>query len=158
VLKFWQSLRAVVEVVRDLPNVTPGNNPEGLTIAQIAGNRVIIDMGSGYYAMYAHLTPGSVQLHVGDYVRQGQKLGLLGNTGNSTAPHLHFQVMDRPSSLDDTSLPFVFDHMNLEGRVSLDLTALEENTDKKIAIPMDKNEAKPLTRAMPLSRDVVGFQ
>ena len=148
----------VVEVMRDLPNVTPGKNPEGLTIAQIAGNRVIIDMGSGHYAMYAHLAPGSVQLHVGDYVRQGQKLGLLGNTGNSSGPHLHFQVMDRPSSLDDTSLPFVFDHMNLEGRVSLDMTALDENTDKKIAMPMDKNEAKLLTRAMPLSRDVEGFQ
>ena len=148
----------VVEVVRDLPNVAPGKNPEGLTIAQIAGNRVIIDMGSGYYAMYAHLAPGSVQLHVGDHVRQGQKIGQLGNTGNSSAPHLHFQVMDRPSSLDDTSLPFVFDHMNLEGRVPLDLAAVDENTDNKIAIPMDKNEAKPLTRAMPLSRDVVGFQ
>jgi Peptidase family M23 len=148
----------VVEVVRDLPDVTPGRNPEGLTIAQIAGNRVIIDMGSGYYAMYAHLAPGSVQLHVGDSVRQGQKLGLLGNTGNSSGPHLHFQVMDRPSSLDDTSLPFVLDHMNLEGRVSLNLTALDENTDKKIAIPMDKKEATPLTRAMPLSRDVEGFQ
>jgi Peptidase family M23 len=147
----------VVEVVRDLPNVTPGKNPEGLTIAQIAGNRVIIDMGSGYYAMYAHLAPGSVQLHVGDYVRQGQKLGLLGNTGNSSAPHLHFQVMDRPSSLDDTSIPFVFDRMNLEGRVPLDLTALDENMDKKIAMPMDKKDAKPLTRAMPLSRDVVEF-
>ena len=148
----------VVEVMRNLPNVTPGKNPEGLTIAQIAGNRVIIDMGGGNYAMYAHLAPGSIQLHVGDYVRQGQKLGLLGNTGNSSAPHLHFQVMDRPSSLDDTSLPFVFDHMNFEGRVPLDLAVLDENTDKKIEIPMNKNEAKPLTRAMPLSRDVVGFE
>jgi hypothetical protein len=148
----------VVEVVRDLPNVTPGKNPEGLTIAQIAGNRVIVEIGSGYYVMYAHLAPGSIPVHVGDYVRQGQKLGLLGNTGNSSAPHLHFQVMDRPSSLDDTSLPFVFDHMNLEGRVPLDLEVLDDNTDKKIALPMDKNEAKPLTRAMPLSRDVVGFQ
>ncbi|HTF70426.1 MAG TPA: M23 family metallopeptidase [Edaphobacter sp.] len=148
----------VVEVMRDLPNVTPGKNPDGLTMAQIAGNRVIIDMGSGHYAMYAHLAPGSVQLNVGDYVRQGQKLGLLGNTGNSSAPHLHFQVMDRPSSLDDTSLPFVFDRMNLEGRVPLDLTVLDEDTDKKIAIPMDKKDAKPLTRAMPLSRDIVGFQ
>jgi hypothetical protein len=148
----------VVEVVRDLPNVTPGKNPEGLTIAQFAGNRVIIDMGSGHYAMYAHLAPGSVQLHVGDHVRKGQRLGLLGNTGNSSAPHLHFQVMDRPSSLDDTSLPFVFDHMNLEGRVPLDLTALDEDMDKKIAMPLDKKDAKPLTHAMPLSRDVVGFQ
>ena len=148
----------VVEVVRDLPNVTPGKNPEGLTIAQIAGNRVIIDMGSGYYAMYAHFAPGSITLHVGDHVQQGQKLGLLGNTGNSSAPHLHFQVMDRPSSLDDTSLPFVFEHMNLEGRVPLDLAVLDENTDKKIPLPVDRKEAKSLTRAMPLSRDVVEFQ
>jgi hypothetical protein len=148
----------VVEVVRDLPNVTPGKNPEGLSIPQIAGNRVIIDMGSGHYAMYAHLAPDSIQVNVGDHVQQGQKLGLLGNTGNSSAPHLHFQVMDRPSSLDDTSLPFVFDHMNLEGHVLLDLAVLDENTDKKIALPMDKKEAKPLTRVMPLSRDVVGFQ
>lgn len=147
----------VVEVVGDLPNVTPGKNPEGLMISQIAGNRVIIDMGSGHYAMYAHLAPGSIQVHIGDYVRQGQKLGLLGNTGNSSAPHLHFQVMDRPSSLDDTSLPFVFDHMKLEGRVPLDLGVLDENTDKKIAIPIDKSEAKPLIRTMPLSRDVLEF-
>jgi hypothetical protein len=147
----------VVEVVRDLPDATPGKNPEGLTIAQIAGNRVIIDMGSGRYAMYAHLAPGSVQLHVGDHVRRGQKLGLLGNTGNSSAPHLHFQVMDRPSSLDDTSLPFEFDQMHLEGRVPLDLSVLDENIDKKIAIPIDKKDARPLTRVMPLSRDVVGF-
>ena len=66
--------------------------------------------------------------------------------------------MDRPSSLDDTSLPFVFDHMNLEGRVPLDLAVLDENTDKRIAIPVDKNDTKRLTRAMPLSRDVLGFQ
>ena len=108
-----------------------------------------------HYAMHAHLALGSIQLHVGDYVRQGQKLGLLGNTGNSSAPHLHFQVMVRLSSLDDTSLRFVFDHMNLEGRVPLDLAVLDDNTDKKIAIPIDKNEAKSLTRMMPLSRVVV---
>jgi len=148
----------VVEVVRDLPNVPPGKNPEGLTIAQIAGNRVIIDMGSGHYAMYAHLAPGSIPVHVGDHVLQGQKIGLLGNTGNSSAPHLHFQVMDRPSSLDDTALPFVFDHMQLEGRVQLDLAALDDDTDKGIALPIDKKDAEPLTRAMPLSRDVVGFE
>jgi hypothetical protein len=147
----------VVEVLQNLPDVTPGKNPEGLTMGQIAGNHVIVDMGSGFYAMYAHLAPGSVQPHVGDYVRQGQKLGLLGNTGNSSAPHLHFQVMDRPSSLDDTSLPFVFDRMILEGRTPLDLSVLDENMDKKIAMPMDKKDAKPLTRVMPLSRDVVGF-
>ncbi len=147
----------VVEVMRDLPNVAPGKNPEGLTIAQIAGNRVIIDMGNGRYAMYAHLAPGSIPVKVGDRVQQGQKIGLLGNTGNSSAPHLHFQVMDHPSSLDDTSLPFVIDQMELEGRVELDLATLDSDTDKKIALPVNKKDAKPLSRAMPLSRDVVGF-
>jgi hypothetical protein len=48
--------------------------------------------------------------------------------------------------------------MNLEGRVPLDLAVLEENTDKKVALPIDKKDAKPLTNVMPLSRDVVQFQ
>lgn len=147
----------VVEVIRDLPNVAPGKNPEGLTMAQIAGNRVIVDMGTGHYAMYAHLAPGSIPLHVGDRVERGQKIGLLGNTGNSSAPHLHFQVMDVPSSLDDTSLPFVFDHMQLEGRVPANLDALDDDTMKRVALPMDKQDAKPLQGMMPLSRDVEGF-
>ena len=147
----------VVEVVRNLPNVPPGKNPEGLTMEQIAGNRVILDMGAGRYAMYAHLAPGSVQLHVGDRVQRGQRLGLLGNTGNTTAPHLHFQIMDRPSSLDDTSLPFVFDHMDLEGRVALDLETLDDNLSRKIPLQVNTKDAKPLTNTMPLSGDVVRF-
>jgi len=147
----------VVEVVRDLPNVAPGKNPEGLTIPQIAGNRVIIDMGYGRYAMYAHLAPNTIDVRVGDYVRQGQKLGLLGNTGNSSAPHLHFQVMDRPSSLDATSLPFVIDRMQLEGRIQMNLQALDDATMKKEAMPTDKAGAPTLVRTMPLSRDVIDF-
>ena len=147
----------VVEVVRNLPNVPPGKNPDGLTMEQIAGNRVILDMGQGRYAMYAHLAPGSVQLHVGDRVQRGQRLGLLGNTGNTTAPHLHFQIMDRPSSLDDTSLPFVFDRMDVKRRVPLDLTQLEDYMDRKIPMPMDTKDAAPRASEMPLSGDVVEF-
>jgi hypothetical protein len=147
----------VVEVMRDMPNVAPGKNPEGLTMAQIAGNRVIVDMGTGHYAMYAHLAPNSATVHVGDHVERGQKLGLLGNSGNTTAPHLHFQVMNTPSSLDDTSLPFVFDHMQLEGRVMSALGALDDETIQGVKLPMDKKDARPLERMMPLSRDVVDF-
>ena len=148
----------VVEIVRDLPNVPPGKNPEGLTIPQIAGNRVIVDMGAGRYAGYFHLAPNSLTVHVGDHVERGQKLGLLGNTGNSSAPHLHFQIMDRPSSLDDTSLPFVFDHMQLEGRVTANLGDIDDDTINKVALPIDKKDAKPIERMMPLSRDIVGFE
>ncbi len=145
------------EVVRDLPNVAPGKNPEGLKISEIGGNRVIVDMGYGHYAMYAHLAPGSATVHVGHYVQQGQKLGLLGNTGNSSGPHLHFQVMDRPSSLDATSLPFVIDRMQLEGRIQMNLQALDDASMKKETLPMDRAGAATLVWTMPLSRDVIDF-
>jgi murein DD-endopeptidase MepM/ murein hydrolase activator NlpD len=90
-------------------------------------------------------------------VRQGEKIGLLGNTGNTDAPHLHFQIMDRPSSLDGSALPFVFDRMRLEGRIPLDLQELEDVMKKADPVPIDRTGAKGLTRAMPLSLDVLTF-
>jgi murein DD-endopeptidase MepM/ murein hydrolase activator NlpD len=98
----------VVEAMRDLSDQPPGAAPRSLTIPEVAGNHVILDLGGGRYAMYAHLAPGSVTVHVGDHVRAGNKLGLLGNSGNTSGPHLHLQISDRPSTLDTTSLPFVF--------------------------------------------------
>jgi Peptidase family M23 len=151
----------VVEVVRDIPDGEPGTLPSGLTMGQVGGNRVIIDMGHNHYAEYEHLVKDSPTVHVGDYVRQGEKIGLLGNTGNSDAPHLHFQIMDRPSSLDGSALPFVFDRMRLEGRIPLSLLALDDAMTKNSEdspIPVDKKDAKTLTREMPLSLDVLDFE
>jgi hypothetical protein len=149
----------VVEVVRDLPNEPPGKSPDNLTIPQIAGNRVILDLGYGRYVMYAHLVPNSIPVHVGDYVRQGEKIGLLGNSGNTDAPHLHFQVMDRPSSLDATSLPFVFDAMQLQGRINMNLDDLDNTVIHKAAdVPINSMEDKTLTRTMPLSLDITSFK
>ena len=118
---------------------------------------MILDLGGGRYAMYAHLAPRSVTVHVGDRVRTGDKLGLLGNSGNTTGPHLHFQIGDRPSILDTTSLPFVFESMVLEGRTSTNLEEIESDSIKGIALPVDSKGAKPLRHTMPLSRDVISF-
>lgn len=148
----------VLEVMRDLPDEPPGRAPANLTIDQIAGNHVILDLGGGRYAMYAHIAPGSITVHVGDHVRSGQKLGLLGNSGNTTGPHLHFQISDRPSTLDTTSLPYVFENMLLEGRTSLNLDDIENYSIKGTALPMASKGAKRLTRVMPLSRDVIAFE
>ena len=77
----------VVEVVRDLPNEPPGKSPDNLTIPQIAGNRVILDLGYGRYVMYAHLIPNSIPLHVGDSRATGRKdwpVGKLGKHGRTT--------------------------------------------------------------------------
>jgi hypothetical protein len=147
----------VVEAMRDLPDQPPGAAPRSLTIPEIAGNHVILDLGGGRYAMYAHLAPGSVTVHVGDHVRAGDKLGLLGNSGNTTGPHLHFQISDRPSTLDTTSLPFVFAAMELQSVVSVNMDDIEEYSIKGTALPMDRKVAKPLKGTMPLSRDVIKF-
>ena len=53
------------------------------------------------------LQPGSLRVKAGQRVRRGDVLGLLGNSGNSTGPHLHFQVMDGPSPLGAEGLPYV---------------------------------------------------
>jgi Peptidase family M23 len=147
----------VVEAMRDLADVPPGKQPEGLTFGQIGGNRVVLDLGGGRYAMYAHMAPQSLTVHVGDHVKAGQKIGLLGNTGNTTGPHLHFQISDQPSLLDATSLPFVFESMKLEGRTSANLDDMDTLTIAGTPLPMETKTAKKLTRMMPLSRDILTF-
>jgi hypothetical protein len=148
----------VVETMRDLPDQPPGVAPTNITVPEIAGNHVILDLGGGRYAMYAHLAPHSVTVHVGDHVRAGDKLGLLGNSGNTTGPHLHFQISDRPSTLDTTSLPFVFDTMVLESRTSANLVEIDDFSIKGIALPMTPKAARTLKLTMPLSRDIIRFQ
>jgi hypothetical protein len=148
----------VVEVMDNLDDEPAGKSPTNLTIEQIAGNRVILDLGQSRYAEYDHLAPHSATVKVGDYVRQGQKIGVLGNTGNSTGPHLHFQLMDRPSTLDGSALPFVFDKMQLQGHITVNIDELDEWSDQTKPVPVDTKDAKPLVRTMPLTLDVVSLQ
>jgi hypothetical protein len=84
-----------------------------ITLETVGGNHVILDVGGGYYAFYAHLVPGSVKVKVGDRVKKGQQVGLLGNSGNSTAPHLHFHMGDKTSPLGSEGLPFLWDKFEL---------------------------------------------
>jgi hypothetical protein len=108
-----------VVFVRDgLPEDTPNEPPT--TIHQpldYGGNEVVLELAPGIYAFYAHLQPGSIRVQIGETVTKGQVLGLLGNTGNSTGPHLHFQLADGPDILTATSLPFVLDRWTLVGTV-----------------------------------------
>lgn len=61
----------------------------------LGGNYVILQCGD-YYPLYAHLKNGSVCVRPGDLVRSGDCLGVVGNSGSSLQPHLHFQVMNTP--------------------------------------------------------------
>jgi murein DD-endopeptidase MepM/ murein hydrolase activator NlpD len=77
---------------------------------------VIVDIGSGRYAFYAHLQPGSPRVKVGDRVRRGQVLGLVGNSGNSTEPHLHFHLSDGNSPLGSEGVPYGYETFEVVGR------------------------------------------
>ncbi|MFH8617842.1 M23 family metallopeptidase [Streptomyces sp. NPDC017979] len=72
----------------------------------VFGNRVILDLGDGTHAAYAHLKRGSLRVRAGDRVTAGQQLAECGNSGNSSEPHLHFQLMAGPDVDTARGLPF----------------------------------------------------
>ncbi len=76
-------------------------------VRRLVGNHVIVRSDEGC-AVYAHLAPGSVAVAAGQTVRRGDVLGRVGSTGNSTAPHLHFQLMDGVDPLSAKPVPCVF--------------------------------------------------
>jgi hypothetical protein len=165
-LKSWHSYGAdvvaahggkVVQTVDSLPDQTPGAALPTPSLETAAGNSVIIDMGGGRYALYAHLQPHSLTVKPGDTVRTGQRLGALGSSGNSDAPHLHFQVMDRPSSLDAVGLPFVFAHMQHQARVKGTMDDMVKPAMAGQPIPLDTSGVRALDNRMPLSLEIVGF-
>jgi len=79
-----------------------------MTLVTAGGNYVALDIGYGRYALYGHLITGSIKVKKGDLVKRGQVLGRLGNSGNSTEPHLHFQIADAPSFLNANGLPYLY--------------------------------------------------
>jgi murein DD-endopeptidase MepM/ murein hydrolase activator NlpD len=78
----------------------------------------VLAIGHGHYVFYAHLKRGSVTVKPGQRVHRGEVLGELGNTGNTSAPHLHIQVMNGPSPLASDGLPYVIDRFELAGQVA----------------------------------------
>ncbi|MFA5012214.1 MAG: M23 family metallopeptidase [Ignavibacteria bacterium] len=76
-------------------------------IEEYAGNHIILKLDNGFYAVYAHCIPGSILFKKGERVKEGMPIALLGNSGNSTMPHLHFSVNDGPDFLMSASIPFV---------------------------------------------------
>jgi hypothetical protein len=105
----------VVLVIDGLPDQPPGKMPAGFAIGEADGNAVVLDLGRGRYANYAHLHAGSITVKVGDKVRRGQVIGHVGNSGNTLAPHLHFHVMDSPSALASNGLPYAIDAFTVTG-------------------------------------------
>ena len=147
----------VTSVTDGLAEQTPGTFPTAIPLAQADGNAVVLDLGEGRFAVYAHLKPGSIRVRTGDRVTRGQVLGLVGNSGNTVAPHLHFHVMDGASPLDSNGLPYEIDKYEVVGRspstVAFD-TAEERGTPLAVT-PV--TPAKPVRSALPLDQTIVRF-
>lgn len=111
----------VVETINDLDDQKPGTlpDPRTINIRNVDGNHVVLELGDGVFAFYAHLQKGSVTVTEGSQVKRGQVLGNLGNTGNTSAPHLHFHLMEGPSVLGSNGIPYVIDAFDLAGQVSV---------------------------------------
>ncbi|GMA15228.1 M23 family metallopeptidase (plasmid) [Deinococcus metallilatus] len=144
----------VLEAVDRYPDQVP-NHPRPVGIEEADGNHVILDLGGGRFAFYAHLKPGSVGVRAGQTVRRGQMIAQVGNSGSSSGPHLHFQVMDRPSALAADGLPYVFDCYEISGRTPpLDVLL---QSDPRTPVPVDPQTAGPQRASLPLGRDVLTF-
>ena len=90
------------------------------------GNTITIKHDDGYYSFYAHLLKDSMKVKEGDRVKAGDEIALLGNSGNSTGPHLHFHMTSGPGTLGADGIPYVFDKFTLVGKTS-DMDACLKN-------------------------------
>jgi hypothetical protein len=156
---------AVVASITDgAPEQTPGQYPTNISPAAADGNSVILDLGQHRYALYAHLQPGSIKVRPGDHVKLGQVLGLVGDSGNSVVPHLHFQVSNRPSSMASNGLPYEIREFQITGHV-----AGTEASDKTAAFDKSESDGTPLLvspitppetvkGALPLDQSIISFK
>ncbi len=104
----------VVMVVDGIPDNQLPTETENRVF--VAGNHVVIDLGQKEFALFMHLIPGSIRVKVGDRVQPGQVIGKIGNSGNSSAPHLHFQLSDGPYIWRDPSIPAQFSDVLENGK------------------------------------------
>lgn len=88
-------------------NAGNSHNVEFTEADELGGNYLIMEIENSNYAFYAHCVPNSFMVQVGDVITEGTPIALLGNSGNSDAPHLHFQICDSPEFFATNGLPFV---------------------------------------------------
>lgn len=92
------------------------NAPGEMDSAQALGNYVILDHGNSEFSFLAHLKQGSVAVQTEQRVETGAFLGLCGNSGNSSEPHLHFHLQNTPLPFRGDGLPAFFHHYRADGR------------------------------------------
>lgn len=105
----------------------------------IAGNHVILELeGRVGYVVLAHLRAGSIRVGAGEAVAAGRELAACGNSGNSTQPHLHIQVMDSADPFTARGLPMSFREYQVRRRPGRPPVVVEQG------IPNESEVVEPL--------------
>ncbi|WP_353047436.1 M23 family metallopeptidase [Exiguobacterium sp. S3] len=119
----------IVKVINDVIDNVPGDVNENEPL----GNYLVIEHENNEYSLIAHFKRLSIDVKEGDTVETGQKLGLCGNSGNSTEPHIHFQVMDAKNILFSTSINIKFENDSpIQGDYVYPIGYSAEHENKKI--------------------------
>ena len=154
---FGQEVLAVVDGVvsaaRDgLPDNQPlvePPRPSSPSAADTYGNYLIVEVNDRTFVHYAHLQRNSVAVKTGQAVRRGQVIARLGNSGNTNAAHLHFNITDGPSPEAARGLPFVFDSFESLGRTTAGIALGAEPLSGKAQFsPSTRGKALPLDGAV----------
>jgi murein DD-endopeptidase MepM/ murein hydrolase activator NlpD len=109
-LAYGQDVLAVADgTVVTVVDGVPENEPGAMNRYVVPGNFVILGHMPNLFSMYAHLQPGSIRMARGAKVARGAVVGLCGNSGNSSEPHLHFQLQDGAAMEKSWGVEAVFD-------------------------------------------------
>ncbi len=127
----------IAEVTDGVPENRPPEVTTPMTAQTVAGNYILLKVAGNRYAVYGHLQTGNIRVKKGQKVKRGDVLAQVGNSGNSTAPHLHFQMVNAPFTVAE-GIPFVFNAYEHLG-----------NIDQ----PLDKYEAGGIWRTSPWKGD-----
>lgn len=144
----------ILGVVDKFPDQIPGTPSKNKLYP--GGNTIIMSLPEeGAFAFYAHIRPGSITVKEGDRVTRGQVLGYVGNVGNSTEPHLHFHVTDKPTIFAANSIPYAIDEFVVEGKVGPRFDA-EMQMRKKVSVEKPSYMGRHQEQ-MPKSGSVITF-
>ena len=124
--------------------------PSSLTSNGLFGNYVVLEIAPGTFASYAHLQRGSFKVKPGDRVHRGQVLAKLGQSGNSAAPHLHFQLSNAVTFEGSEGVPYAFERFDYLGPESE--AQLFGQGDPWKALPIEHHQSQ-----MPLNDVVIQF-
>lgn len=103
------------------------------------GNHVLIQHEDNTVAVYAHLRQASVPVKVGQRVSAGEQLGQVGNTGNSSEPHLHVHLMDRVNPHAAAGLTMIWDGITRPGEIEPSLKEIAKDPEANAVLSMPRN-------------------